>query len=67
MTPPIMREGFVTDTGVLLRPPALPILFWPCAWHTPTAVLAALALAYPGQVSHTMCASCAEEFERQCA
>jgi len=54
MTPPIVI-------------PPRPILYALCAWHTPQAEIDALNLAYPGQVTHTMCTSCAEKFEQEVA
>lgn len=44
--------------------PAAPVVLQSvCAWHTPKPELDRLNRAFPGQISHSMCAACRVLFE----
>ena len=63
MSFPVLTQTSTAVIDRLTDAAPLPILFRPCSWCSDRAYLDALNLAYPRQVSHTMCARCLDAFE----
>ena len=67
-TPTEHFYGHRSTFGTSVMPTeALQPLYFPCAWCMPKAELIALNQQYPGQVSHTICESCAAKLDADCA